>query len=55
MKSYDEETEAGKADLIYGRIERIPDDAAKTAGLAKTQFNDWRQIERVENNAKSGR
>ena len=39
----------------YGRIERIVDDAAKTAGLTKTQFEDWGQIGRVETRTKGGR
>ena len=53
--AYDEETSEGEVDLIYGRIGRILDDAAKTAGLTKTQFKDRKQTERVEPRTKGGR
>ena len=48
LGNYDEETSEGGADLIYGKSERILDDAAKTDGLTKKQFSDWGGIERVE-------
>ena len=44
MASYAEETSEGKAWLIFGRMGRIIEDAAKTAGLTKTQFEDWEKI-----------
>ena len=55
MKAYDGETSAGEVDLVYGRIDRILEDASKTAGLTKTQFKDWGQIARVVSRSKGGR
>ena len=55
MKSYDEGTEEGGSELIFGRIDRIVEDAAKTAGLTNTQFKEWNQIERIETRPKGGR
>ena len=40
MKAYDEETEEGEAELVFGRIDRIVEDAAKTSRLKKTQFQE---------------
>ena len=53
--AYDEETALGKVDRIYGKLERILADAAKTAGITKKQFGDWEHIGRVETRAKEGR
>ena len=32
------------AELIFGRIERMVEDAEKTEGLTKTQFKDWGRL-----------
>ena len=45
MASRDEETGRGKSGPFHGRIERILDNAAKIAGLAKTQYKDWGKAE----------
>ena len=55
MKSYDDETSEGGAELIFGRIGRIVEYAAETAGLTKTQFKDWGKIDRIETHPKGGR
>ena len=45
MAPYKAETDAGHAERIRGRIEKVIDDAAETAGQKNTQFRGWGKLE----------
>ena len=55
MKSYDEETEEGKVELIYGRLGYMIDGASKISGLTQKQYREWGKIECWDTNAKRSR
>ena len=55
MKVYNEETAAGKAHLIYGRLGRMIDEASKMSGLTQKQYRDWGKIECMDTNARNSR
>ena len=47
MEVLDIESGQGKVDLFHGRIDHILDDAAKNAGLTKTQYKCWKKEEGI--------
>ena len=55
MEVYGEETAEEKVDLIYGRIGKMIDEAAKIAGITKKQYEDWKRIERMETDTRRNR
>ena len=59
MEAYDEETEEeaeeGKADLIYGRLEHMLDNASQISGLTQKQYRDWGKIECMDTNTRNSR
>ena len=55
MEAYDEDAAGGKVDLIYGRVGRMIDEAAKMSGLTQKQYRDWGKIECMDTNTRNSR